>query len=535
MKKQILNICTLFAFLTISHTINAQTLTIPLLPKERWWGGAGGDGQHQPYTDATISRLIDLNIDGNTSSPLLISSAGRFLWSEKPFAYQFSNGVLRVSSDAHLPELVQAGHSLREAYRAAAKAHFRFNGQTPPDLFFSKPQWNNWIEIFLNGMNQKAADDYTAELAKSGFPCGIYMMDGGWLSHQGSYEFYAKDFPDPKGLFDRIRAKGWIPLIWTAHFVSPDSREYKRLRYHPELDGLDVLAYSDQPGKAAGVVRWWSGISCIYDLTKPAGKAYYVKTLRDFAAQYGIAGFKFDAGDPKMFSTGIRFEDPQADPIDYTRLYAELAAQEFPYHEIRVSWKCGGLPLVTRLNDRAHTWDAQRTVIPQIVTAGLLGCPYAVGDMVGGGLEVSFKGHTIDERLVVRSAALHALMPMMQFSLAPWRHLSAKNTELCRAFAELHESFAPYILACVRETAKTGDPIVRTMEYEFPGVEFAHSRTQFMLGSKWLVAPVLNENDSTIVELPAGRWRDDLGVEHIGPKCLTLQNVPLDRLPRFER
>ena len=38
--------------------------------------------------------------------------------------------------------------------------------------------------------------------------------------------------------------------------------------------------------------------------------------------------------------------------MDYTRLYAELAAREFPYHEIRVSWKCGGLPLVTRLMEQ---------------------------------------------------------------------------------------------------------------------------------------------------------------------------------------
>ena len=535
MLKSLFAVCLSFAALVSFRTAFAASRTFPLLPGERWWGGGGGDGQRQPYGGATGSRKVDLRVDGNTSSPLLVSSAGRCLWSEKPFTYQFTNGVLEVSSDAALPDLTQHGASLREAYLAAAKAHFRFAGKAPPDVFFAKPQWNNWIEIFLNGMDQKAADDYTAELAKSGFPCGVYMMDGGWLSHQGSYEFYARDFPDPKGLFDRIRAQGWVPLIWTAHFVSPDSREYKRLRHHPKLDGLDLLAYSDKPGKAAGVVRWWSGISCVYDLTKPAARDFYARTLHDFAARYGIAGYKFDAGDPKMFRAGIRFADPLAEGVDYTRLYAELAAEEFPYHEIRVSWKCGGLPLVTRLNDRAHTWEAQRTVIPQIVTAGLLGCPYAVGDMVGGGPEVSFKGQKVDEKLVVRSAALHALMPMMQFSLAPWRHLSPENVRLCRAFAALHEEFAPYILSCVRETAKTGEPIVRTMEYEFPGVAFTQSRRQFMLGPKWLVAPVLNEDDSTVVELPAGRWRDDLGEEHVGPGRLELRDVPLGRLPRYER
>ena len=516
----------------------AVTTEIPLLEGERWWGGGGGDGHNQPY-GAADSRRVNLRTHGNTSSPLLVSSCGRYVWSEKPFGYAFKDGKLVIDSDVEKVEPVQAGKTLKDAHLAAAKAHMRFDGRVPPDVFFSLPQWNNWIEIFLHGMDQKAADDYTAELAKSGFPCGVYMMDGGWFSHQGSYEFYEKDFPDPKGLFDRINAQGWIPLIWTAHFVSPDSREYKKLRYHPKFGGLDYLAYRKRPGShAAAVVRWWSGISAIYDLTKPAARDFYVKTLRDFAAQYGIRGFKFDAGDPYMFVEDCRFADEKAEPVDYTRLYAELAANEFPYHEIRVSWKCGGLPLVTRLGDRAHAWTgpaAQDTVVPQMIAAGLLGCPYSLADMVGGGLESSFLGRKVDEKLFVRSAAMQSLMPMMQFSPAPWRHLSPDGVRLCRRFADLHIAFAPYILAQARHAAKTGEPIVRAMEYEFPHQGFNRPMQQFMLGDRWLVAPVVTPDDAKTVELPAGKWRDDLGAVHEGPKTISLADVPLDRLPRYER
>ncbi|MBQ3811786.1 MAG: glycoside hydrolase [Kiritimatiellae bacterium] len=510
---------------------------IPLLEGERWWGGAGGAGERQPY-GAGDSPRIDLRTAGFTSSPLLVSSCGRYVWSEKPFGYEFRGGRLLLDSDAEAIAPVRAGETLRDAYLAAARAHLRFDGRVPPDVFFALPQWNNWIEIFLRGVNQRSADDYTAELAASGFPCGVCMMDGFWMSHQGSYEFFAKDFPDPKGMVARMRGHGWTPLIWTAHFVSPDSREYKRLRFHEKLDGLDHLAYRAKPGsREAAVVRWWSGISAIYDLTKPEAAAFYAKTLKDFAADYGLAGFKFDAGDPRFFVEDCRFHDEAAEPVDYARLYAELAAREFPCHEIRTSWKCGGLPLVTRLNDRAHAWTgpgAQDTAIPQIVAAGLLGCPYSVADMVGGGLEVSFVGREIDERLFVRSAALQALLPMMQFSAAPWRHLSPEGVALCRAFADLHVAFAPYILECARHAAATGEPIVRAMEYEFPGQGFARPMQQFMLGSRWLVAPVLSPDDAKTVELPAGRWRDDLGAVHDGPTTLRLSGVPLSRLPRYE-
>ena len=531
--------CIVAAVVLSAVVASAETFVseIPLIESERWWGGGGGDGQSQSY-GASSHKRIDLRVHGNTSSPLLVSSCGRYVWSEKPFGYEFKDGKLVLDSDFEKIEPTVAGKTLKDAYLAAAKAHMRFEGKAPPDVFFTLPQWNNWIEIFLNGVNQKAADDYTADLVKSAFPCGVYMMDGGWLSHQGSYEFYEKDFPDPKGLFDRINAQGWTPLIWTAHFVSPDSREYKKLRYHDTHNCLDYLAYRKAPGsRAAAVVRWWSGISAIYDLTKPEANAYYAKILHEFADKYGIKGFKFDAGDPRFFAEDCRFHDEKAEPVDYTRLYAELAAREFPFHEIRVSWKCGGLPLVTRLNDRAHAWtgrNAQDTVIPQVVAAGLLGCPYLVADMVGGGLEVSFVGKEIDEKLFVRSAAMQALMPMVQFSLLPARHLSPEGVKLCREFAQLHVDFAPYIMEQVRHAATTGEPIVRAMEYECPHQGFNRPMQQFMLGSRWLVAPVVTPNDAKTVELPAGKWRDDLGEMHEGPKTMQLEGVPLARLPRYE-
>ena len=83
--------------------------------------------------------------------------------------------------------------------------------------------------------------------------------------------------------------------------------------------------------------------------------------------------------------------------------------------------------------------------------------------------------------------------------------------------------------------AATGEPIVRAMEYEFPGQGFARPMQQFMLGDRWLVAPVTTPDDAKTVELPAGTWRDDLGAVHRGPATLRLENVPLSRLPRYER
>lgn len=109
-------------------------------------------------------------------------------------------------------------------------------------------------------------------------------------------------------------------------------------------------------------------------------------------------------------------------------------------------------------------------------------------------------------------------MPMMQFSVAPWRVLSKENMEICRKFADLHKKFGPYILELARHASKTGEPIVRYMEYEFPEPGFEEVKDQFMLGPKYLVAPVLSEAGEREVTLPAGEWKDDLGNVVKGPR-----------------
>lgn len=540
-------VISVLAALPALATVASQTFTTVVEPLagEKWWGGVINDGDMMPYgSTKSPVNLAWYNHSGATA-PFLLSNAGRYVWSDRPFTYAFTNDVLYVSSEVEKVEPVAAGRTLREAYLAACSRHFPFDGRTPPPLLFSMPQWNNWIEIAIQGMKQSSVDAYTEALAASGFPCGVYMMDGGWFSHMGSYEFHSPDYPDPKGMFERIRSHGWKTMIWTAHFISPDSREYKMLRYGRGymITGKDVLAYSAYRGrtgyigaKAAGVVWWWSGISAVWDLTYVPGWEDYVSTLERFAAKYGIDGFKFDAGDPFRLYDTVRFHDPKKEAVDYSHDYVRVGAERFPYNEYRCGFRTGGMAVMQRLHDQKHTWAALRGVSGKMQVAGLLGSPYVVADMVGGGEAGTFRpGGFFSERLFVRSCAQQALHPMMQFSAAPWRYLSRENIEICRAFADLHIRFAPYILGLANRAATTGEPILRTMEYEFPDCGYARAMTQFMLGPRYLVAPVVEENDAVDVELPAGRWKDDLGEIHDGPKILRLKDVPLDRLPHFER
>ena len=71
------------------------------------------------------------------------------------------------------------------------------------------------------------------------------------------------------------------------------------------------------------------------------------------------------------------------------------------------------------------------------------------------------------------------------------------------------------------------------MEYQYPHQGMEMIKDQFMLGDKYLVAPMTTPGTERTVTLPKGTWRDEQGKRYRGGKTYTIQ-VPLARLPYFE-
>lgn len=490
---------------------------------QNWWGAAVGLGHLQPYSDM---ESFDLRVQdaNNQLVPLFLSSEGEYMWSDQPFVFSAKQGKIETSIPM---TTVKAGNTLREAYLAAQAKYFPANGILPDTLFFTMPQYNTWIELMYN-QNQEDILKYAHAVVDNGFPAGVLMIDDNWQRYYGNFSFKSERFPDAKGMIDELHGLGFKVMVWICPFVSPDSPEYR------DLAAKGYLLQS--PDGAPAILNWWNGYSACYDLTNPAAADYFVKVLRQAQAEYGIDGFKFDAGDNNCYaSTAIVAYDNQATTVDHTTSWAKIGLQ-FPFNEYRACWKMGGQPLVQRLGDKDYSWQAVQQLIPQMCVAGLLGYAYACPDMVGGGQFTAFldiKEDQFDQALIVRSAQVHALMPMMQFSVAPWRILSKQNLAIVQRMAQLHAQFGPYIMQCARHAAQTGEPIVRCMEYQFPHQGLEKVSDQFMLGDKYLVAPVVTNALSREVRLPKGTWCDEQGRTYKGGKTYKI-NVPLDRLPYFE-
>jgi len=464
----------------------------------------------------------DANGGANQSAPLLLSSAGRVVWSEHPFHFAFDGGALTIDGDVIM--LTASEASLRGAFHLASARFFPASGRIPARELFTGPQYNTWIEAPY-APTQEGVLSYARGLLDAGFPPGVLMVDDNWAPDYGDWRFDPSRFPDARGMVDELHALGFSVMLWIVPFVSADSAVFRTLRER----GL-LLRGGD--GEVA-IREWWNGFSAVLDLTDPAATGWLREQLDALVDGCGVDGFKFDAGDLRHY----RDDDVSTSGVGRVaqcEAWARFGA-DYPFNEFRASWKMGGQPLAQRLHDKPPTWGASGldSLIPEGIAQGLIGHAFICADMVGGGdLESFVPGEAVDQEQFVRYAQCAALFPMMQFSMSPARVLDQVHLDAVRAAVAARTALLPRILSLVDNAAATGEPVVRALAYHFPGLE--HVTDQFLLGEDILVAPVLERGARTRrVVVPPGQWIGEHG--EIVEEGVVEVAVTLESLPTFRR
>ena len=506
---------------------------------EYWWGGSTAKSIELPLS-VDSEYEIDMYNGANQTMPFFLSSQGRYIWSDMPMNVKLSGGIFDISSEADII-LCEAGESLKDAYLAASSKHFPFSGKTPPLDFFETAQYNTWMEFDYN-QTQQGVLNYARAIVKNGYKPGVIMIDEGWHTRYGLWEFDFAKFPNPKEMVDELHALGFKVMLWVVPLVTADGKDFV-LATNPErahllgaANGKQLFLRTDDGSVA--IIPWWNGFSAILNMCLEEDREFLDSRLRRLMNDYGVDGFKFDGGNISMYNPDKVINGKQtkfsADELNIA--WNEFGAR-YEYHEYKDTFRGGGKSVIQRISDRDHKWveNGLATIIPTAITQGLIGHPFICPDMVGGG-EWSFNhlpGFKCDEELFVRMAECSALFPMMQFSWAPWRMLGREAQGYCLDAARLHSRFAEVIAELVREAAKSGEPIVRHMEYEYPHSGYERVFDQFMLGKNILVAPVIKQGEvERELFLPEGKWLY-LGEREIEGGGKVKVDAPLGVLPYF--
>ena len=264
MKKVFLIILVLCS--TFSVVAQQYDTAVSPLKGEKWWGGLVALGSQMPFSSTTEWYDLGRKNLNNQVVPLLLSSEGRYIWSEQPFRFRLQNDTLLLHSDYEKLNVISAGKTLKDAYLNASANYFPPSGKLPEEIFFSKPQYNTWIELMYN-QNQVDIERYAQDILANNFPTGIFMIDDNWQKYYGNFDFKQEKFPDPAGMIERLHKQGFKVMVWISPFVSADSPEYRFLAQKGYL-------VKEKDGVTPAMIYWWNGVSACYDMTNPEASAY---------------------------------------------------------------------------------------------------------------------------------------------------------------------------------------------------------------------------------------------------------------------
>jgi alpha-glucosidase (family GH31 glycosyl hydrolase) len=344
-----------------------------------------------------------------------------------------------------------------------------------------------------------------------------------------NWELDEDHYPEWNLLRERLEQKDIRLMTYVSPFLADDVASNKKnhrrdLFAEAERNGYLVQNQSGGPYRIK-ITDFSAGL---VDLTDPGARAWMKDVIKDELLGNGASGWMAD------FAEGLPYDavlSSGADPKSYHNRYAEEWA-ELNREAIREAGRGDDVVFFNRsgylrspeystlfwLGDQLVSWDEHdgiKSAVTGLISSGLSG--YALEHTDIGGytaIDNPFLKYHRSRELLMRWTELGAFTVVFRThegNRPGVNHQIYSDAETLRHFARLAEVYAawkPYRMKLVEEAAETGLPVVRHPFVHYPddpevyGLDY-----QFMVGSEFMVAPVLGPGEDTVeVYLPAGRW-----------------------------
>jgi alpha-glucosidase len=417
-------------------------------------------------------------------------------------------------------------------------------------LGYQQSRWGYSSDAEVRGIAKRLHDDR--------IPADVIWMD---IDYQDRYRPFTVNktiFPDLKKLNTDLNADGIrLVAITDLHIAYAPNQGYAPLE-----SGLAGNHFVHKADGSLYVAPVWPGPAVFPEFTRASSRDWWGNLYKDFIAD-GFSGFWNDMNEPAVFETPTktmpldnihRIESDDFAPRDATHaeihnVYGmqntrgtfdgmkRLRPGVRPFVMTRASYAGGQRYAATWTGDNSSTWDHLRLCVEQLINLGLSGFSYSgcdVGGFVGGA----------SPELLTRWYEIAAFTPVDRNHSAhdaphmePWvdgpEHLAIR-----RKFIEERYRLMPYLYSLAEQNARTGDPIMRPLFYDYPDALKldCDSALSFTVGRSLLVAaPPRPESPQPFnVCLPAGGWYDYWTGAAVTEHKLT-QQPKLDAVPVFVR
>lgn len=521
--------------------VQKVAIWLPVRPDERFFGL----GEKFNAVDQR-GRLVDLWVrNGATGDDAY-----------KPVPFWMSTRGYGVALLTDRRAWVQLAHPLEPSWVVATVEGPRleavlFHGETLKDLLGAYTAWvgrppcpppwvfGPWKSRDWRVENASTVDIDLKRQEELGLCCTVKLIDAGWSTEPNNFTWNPDKYPDPRGLIDRARARGYQVAVWVCPWFIEGTDVFQMLAGQGFLlKAPDHRPYVHRIANAPCLM------GAMLDFTHPQARAWWQAGIRGLM-ELGIRAIKTDFGEQVPVDavgddgrSGLQLHNA------YPRLYNEATWEVVSDGEgvllTRSGWAGSQRFPAVWAGDQTADFSPTSGLPSAIVaaqTAGLSGFPFWASD-IGG-----YFGAPSPE-CFARWTEFGAVSPIMQVhgmgEHDPW-NMGAEVLDIYRHYAGLRCRLFPYIYSLARDASATGLPVLRAMALEFPhdadvaGHDFVSF--QFMLGSHLLVAPICWDSmRRRRVYLPADNsWVDYWTGELLAGGTVVDASAPLERIPLYLR
>lgn len=365
-----------------------------------------------------------------------------------------------------------------------------------------------WLSTsFTTNYDEKTVMSFVDGMIDRGIPLRTFHFDCYWMKefHWSNFIWDDRVFPDPKGMLQRIKAKGLNICVWINPYIGQESVLFDE----GMKNGYFIKRTNGQ------VWQWdmWQPGMAIVDFTNPEACRWFQSKL-EILMDMGVDCFKTDFGERIPTKDVVYFDG--SDPVKmhnlYTYLYnkcvyelleqkrgkgeavvfarsATVGGQKFPVH-----W--GG--------DCWSDYESMEESLRGGLSLLMSGFGFWAHDI--GGFENTSTADVYKRWVAFGLLSSHSRLHGSSSYRVPWVY-DEEAVDVVRFFTKLKASLMPYIYKTSIDASKTGVPTMRSMVMEYTEDKTCHFLDkQYMLGDNLLVAPIFNDESMAEYYLPKGTW-----------------------------
>jgi alpha-D-xyloside xylohydrolase len=466
-------------------------------------------------------QTVDIwNADGGTSSEQSYKNVPFYLTNRGYGVLVNHAGHVSFEVGSEAVEQVQfsvAGESLE---------YFVIAGPTPAEVLdrYTRltgrpalvPEWSYglWLSTsFTTDYDEATVNAFIDGMAERDIPLSVFHFDCFWMRefHWTDFEWDPAVFPDPEGMLARLHDRGLRVSAWLNPYIAQRSKLFR--------EGVEGGYLVRRPDGTVWQWDLWQAGMALVDFTNPDATRWFQGHLRRLLAQ-GVDAIKTDFGE--RVPVGLAWHDgsdPEAMHHRYTELYNRAVFDVL--EEVRGpgeavlfarSATAGGQSMPVHWGgDNSSSFTSMAESLRGGLSLAMSGFGYWSHDI--GGFEGDPDPSVFKRWLAFGLLSSHSRLHGSTSYRVPWAFDDGTEApgqsavEVTRAFAKLKRSLTPYLVAAGEEAHRTGRPIMRPMQLEFPGdPAVAHLDRQYLLGPSLLVAPVFSAAGDVEYYLPHGRW-----------------------------